>query len=104
MGSVTAEFDDGFERLRLHMLARQFPELVRAAGEVAFAAEDDEDRLIGATWSMENGLFSKASESGFKLYLMELLDIFIRYRAQSNYVPRKKGIVNRPGFRGGCLV
>lgn len=95
----SGEFDENFESMRLRKLASQFPELVESAGEVTFVA-DEEDRLIGARWSMEVDLYAQANESGFRLLLMELLDAFIRYRGQCNQLPRKKGIVC---FGGGYI-
>lgn len=82
-----------FELLRLDMLARQFPDIVQGCGRVVFFAEDDEARLSYASWRTEGGLFERASEAGFKLYLMELLDGFIQYRAQIGQANRKQGIV-----------
>ena len=83
------EFDPDFESLRLGMLLRQFPEHADGRCEVRFAA-DDEARLSHASWSTEGDWFVRA---GFKLYLMELLDSLIQYRAQCGQSCWKKGIV-----------
>ena len=82
-----------FELLRLDMLARQFPGIVQGCGQVVFAAEDDEARLSHASWRTEGDLFERASETGFKQYLMELIDCFIQYRAQIGQAKRKNGVV-----------
>lgn len=46
-------FDQAFEAARLAMLAKQYPEIVKANGEVGFCAEDKEDRLSGTSWTLE---------------------------------------------------
>lgn len=88
-----SNFDQNFESTRLGMLAQQHPDIVKTTGEVVFCAEEDEDRLSGASWTFENDVFDQASESGFKLHLMELLDSFIQYRGQCNELPKKEGVV-----------
>lgn len=92
MDSLQSKFDPGFESRRLGMLVRQFPELADGRCEVRFAA-DDEARLSHASWSTDVAWFVEAGESGFKLYLMELLDSLIQYRAQCGQSCWKKGIV-----------
>lgn len=91
-----------FELLRLDMLARQFSGIVQGCGQVVFAAEDDEARLSHASWRTEGDLFERASETGFKQYLMELIDCFIQYRAQTGQAKQKNGVV-RIG-RGSLVV
>ena len=86
-------FDQDFEATRLTMLAKQYPEIVKATGEVIFCAEDNEDRLSGTRWTVEDGIFEQATESGFKVHLIELLDNFIEYRGQCNELPKKEGVV-----------
>lgn len=93
-----SHFDQNFEATRLSMLAKQHPDIVRVAGEVVFHAQDDEDRLSGTSWTLEDDIFDQVTESGFKLHLLELLDIFIQYRGQCNELPKKSGVVR---FRGG---
>jgi hypothetical protein len=93
-------YDDEFEQTRLSMLAKQHPNIVHSKGEVVFNA-DDENRLSGASWKLEEEIFDQVSDSGFKLHLMELLDIFIAYRGQCDESPRKEGIVR---FSGGGMT
>jgi len=93
MKGFNSDTGNEFELLRLGMLARQFPDIAQGCGQVIFAAENDEARLSHASWSTEGDLFERASETGFKLYLMELLDGFIQYRAQIGQANRKQGIV-----------
>lgn len=95
-----AEYDDNFEQTRLTMLAKQHPNIVCSEGQVWFEADSD-DRLSGASWRLEDRVFDQATESGFKLQLMELLDIFISYRAQCSESPRKQGIVR---FNDGVIT
>lgn len=93
MDKAGVEFDEGFEVQRLSMLSQQFPEIAEGRGKVAFYADDDETRLSHASWSTDVAWFALASDSGFKTYLLELLDSFIRYRAQYRHLPWKSGIV-----------
>src|SRR5699024_4132223 len=90
-------FDQNFEATRLTMLAKQYPEIVKATGEVIFCAEDNEDRLSGTRWKVEDSIFEQATESGFKVHLIELLDNFIVYRGGWNELPKKEG-VDRIGY------
>ncbi|WP_417533008.1 hypothetical protein [Marinobacterium stanieri] len=86
-------FDQDFEATRLTMLAKQYPDVVKSNGKVVFYAEDNEDRLSGTRWTVEDDIFEQATESGFKEHLIELLDNFIEYRGQFNELPKKEGIV-----------
>ncbi|AJY50443.1 hypothetical protein [Halomonas sp. KO116] len=95
-----SSFDQDFESTRLGMLAQQHPDIVNTTGEVIFCAEENEDRLSGASWTLEDDVFEQISESGFKLHLMELLDNFVQYRGQCNELPKKEGVVR---FSGGEL-
>lgn len=89
-----SNFDKFFEAKRLAMLAKQYPEIVKANGKVLFCAEDNEDRLNISRWKVEDDIFEQATESGFKVHLIELLDNFIEYRGQCNEQPRKEGVVS----------
>lgn len=82
------------------MLAKQYPEVVKANGKVVFCAEDNEARLSGTRWTVEDEIFEKATESGFKVHLIELLDNFIQYRDQCSALPKKEGVVR---YGGGGL-
>lgn len=95
-----SNFDENFENTRLAMLTKQYPEIVKADGEVVFCAEGDENRLSGTRWKIEDEIFAQATESGFKVHLIELLDNFIEYRGQCNKQPKKEGVVR---FGGGDL-
>lgn len=88
-----SNFDTNFEATRLAMLAKQHSEIVKVTGEVVFRAEDDEDRLSGTSWTLEESVFDQVTESGFKSHLIELLDVFIAHRGQCNELPKKEGIV-----------
>ncbi|WP_412852487.1 hypothetical protein [Ectothiorhodospira shaposhnikovii] len=68
--------------------------------EQLLRAEDDEDRLSGTSWTLEEDIFDQVTESGFKLHLIELLDDFIAHRGQCNELPKKEGIVR---FGDGVL-
>jgi len=88
-----SNFDQNFEAVRLAMLAKQYPDIVKTAGEVIFCAENGEDRLSGTSWTLDDDIFDQVEESDFKLHLLELLDAFIEYRGQCNVLPKKEGIV-----------
>lgn len=94
MDKAGVEFDEGFEAQRLSMLSQQFPEMAEGRGKIAFYAEDDEARLSHASWETEGGLLAAAGKSGFKLYLMELLDTLIQYRAQCGRSRWNEGILH----------
>lgn len=87
------DFDRNFESTRLSMLAKQYPEIVKMRGKVVFNAEDNEDRLSGTRWKLGDDTFDQISESGFKIHLIEIIDLFISYRGQCNETPNKEGIV-----------
>lgn len=95
-----SNFDKNFETVRLAMLAEQHPDIVKVAGEVIFRAENDEDRLSGTSWTLEDDIFEQITDTGFKLHLIELLDDFIEYRGQCNELPKNEGVVR---FGGGNL-
>jgi len=93
-------FDKEFEQTRLTMLARQHPDIVQGSGEVVFNA-DDEGRLSGTSWTLEDDIFEQVRESGFKSHLIELLDNFMEYRKLHNESPRREGVVR---FGDGALM
>ncbi|HDV5542290.1 TPA: hypothetical protein RI780_003536 [Vibrio cholerae] len=88
-----SNFDQNFETNRLAMLAKQYPEIMKANGEVVFCAERDEDRLSGTSWTLEDDVFDQVSASGFKLHLIELIDTFIEYRGKYDQLSHREGIV-----------
>lgn len=85
-------YDKDFEQTRLSMLAEQHRDIVGSKGEVVFYA-DDENRLSGTSWTLEDEIFDQISASGFKIQLMELLDSFLVYRAECQQFPCNEGIV-----------
>ncbi|AMQ90547.1 hypothetical protein [Marinobacter sp. LQ44] len=85
-------YDGDFEQTRLSMLAEQHRDIFGSKGEVVFCA-DDENRLSGTSWTLEDETFDQISGSGFKIQLMELLDGFLVYRAECDQCPRNEGIV-----------
>lgn len=93
-------FDPNFESTRLRMLAQQHPEIVKVKGQIIFNAEEDEDRLSGTSWKLEEEIFDKITDSGFKIHIIELIDNFIEYRGQHKETPRKEGIIH---FGDGLL-
>lgn len=86
-------YDQSFESIRLNMLAQQHFEIVKIEGQLFFHADENEDRFSHGTWTLDENISAQAADSGFKLNLIELLDIFIIYRGQNNELPNKVGIV-----------
>jgi hypothetical protein len=81
-----------FEKDRLTMLARQYPEIVKTSRKVIFCGE--EDCCLSITrWKTEDETFEQAKESGFKIHLIELIGNFIEYRKQCNEHPNNEGEV-----------
>jgi hypothetical protein len=54
---IMPNFDPNFESTRLAMLSKQHPDIVKVSGEGVFRAEDDEDRLSGTSWTLEDEIF-----------------------------------------------
>lgn len=94
-------YDPTFESIRLNMLAQQHFEIVKVDGQLFFHADEKEDQFSHGTWTLDEDIEVQAAESGFKLHLIELLDILIMYRGQNNELPNKVGIVR---FGDGVLT
>ena len=95
------DYDPGFEQLRLTILSRQYPDIVIHKARVIFFAEDNEDRISWSRWFLEDGrVGALCIETGFKIDLMNLLDIFIQYRGRCNQKPKRAGVVE---FSGGTI-
>ncbi|THK40629.1 hypothetical protein E8Q33_12240 [Methylophaga sp. SB9B] len=88
-----SNFDPKFEITRLNMLAKQHFEIVKVDGQLFFHADENEDHFSHGTWTLDEDIEVQASDSGFKLHLIELLNIFIMYRGENNNLPKKMGIV-----------
>ena len=96
------DYDPDFEQMRLTMLARQYPDIVTHKVRVIFFAEDNEDRIFWSRWFLKDEkIGALCSESGFKIELMNLLDIFIQYRGQCDRLPKNAGVVE---FTGGAVT
>lgn len=89
-----SDFDPNFERIRLAMLASQYPEIVKKAGEVIFWSENIEHGLSLTRWKTEEYIYKKANKSGFKVHLIELLSNFTEYRRLCNELPNNEGTVS----------
>lgn len=88
-----SSFDPNFESIRLNMLAQQYKELLEIEGKVTFCAAEEEDCISVTTWTLEEDKCEQVRDSGIKIELIELLDIFIMYRSQCNQLPKREGIV-----------
>ena len=88
-----SDFDAGYERFRLNLLASQFPFVCQTKGEVVFLSEEVSDGAYASTWAFEADIFGLIRESGFKTRLLALLDALILYRSSHGVEPYKEGIV-----------
>ncbi|MCE0734609.1 hypothetical protein LWH48_17775 [Halomonas sp. G15] len=85
-------YDPDFDQYRLDQLASTHLSDRLAIGDIAFFADDD-GRLGKATWRLNDNAYKTLNDSGFKHYLMELLDSLIIYRKQHNKPNSSQGII-----------
>ncbi|HHQ69538.1 MAG TPA: hypothetical protein ENM98_04440 [Halothiobacillaceae bacterium] len=74
-------------------MAEQYLANNRAAGEVFFLSDSDDNRLDHARWKFEEADYESLNDSGFKKHLMELLDILLVYRAKHDKPNASQGVV-----------
>ncbi|WP_341938243.1 hypothetical protein [Marinimicrobium sp. C2-29] len=75
-------YDANFDKARLGQLSEQYLTNSAAEGRVLFLSDSDDNRLDHARWQVDDVVYDDFSKSGFKMHLMELLDILLVYRAQ----------------------
>ena len=90
-------YDANFDQTRLNHLAEQYLADNRAKGEVFFLSDSDDNRIDHARWRFEEADHDSLKDSGFKLHLMELLDILLVYRAEHNKPNASQGVVKVRG-------
>lgn len=86
-------FDPEFENIRLNKLTKQCLSDMEISGEVFFGALGKENRLDFATWFFDNPSQEKIDSSGYKDFLMHLLDCLIIYRSSYAQEYSRDGIV-----------
>jgi len=89
--------DTSFDQARLDQLAGQYLKNSNITGRVLFCSESEDNQIDYATWQFEDKDQTALKGSGFKLHLMELLNILLVYRAQQNQLNTSQGMVNVDG-------
>lgn len=87
-------YDPDFDQTRLDQLAGQFLEGSSAEGMVIFFSDSEDNRLDLSTWRIEEEDKARFKESGFKVYLLELLDSLLVYRARHNQPNASQGVIH----------
>jgi hypothetical protein len=90
-------YDTSFDQARLDQLAGQHLKNSNITGRVLFCSESEYNQIDYATWQFEDKDQTVLKGSGFKLHLMELLNILLVYRAQHNQLNTSQGVVNVDG-------
>lgn len=86
-------FDPEFESMRLNQLTNQFLSGMEISGEVFFGALGKENRLDFATFFFGEPSQEKVVSSGYKDFLISLLDCLIIYRSNHGQEFSRDGIV-----------
>lgn len=87
-------YDPSFDQFRLDQLADQCLSGNSGEGMVIFLSDSDDNRLDVTSWWFEDeDAKAKLMKSEFKLYLVELLDNLLVYRAQHNQPYASQGVV-----------
>lgn len=86
-------FDPEFESMRLNQLTKQCLSDMEISGEVFFGALGKENRLDFSTFFFDEPSQEKIDSSGYKDFLMRLLDCLIIYRSSHDQEFSRDGIV-----------
>lgn len=86
-------FDVSFEQSRLNLLTEQCLAGINISGEVIFGALEQENRHDFSNWYFSEHNEEVINTSGFKHYLIHLLDDLIIYRTAHNQELSRCGIV-----------
>lgn len=86
--------EQSFDQYRLTQLTEQLLSETSISGDILFFADEEEDRISGATWRFNEDDQELLKGSDFKFMLMELLDILIQYRASLGNTDTLNGIVH----------
>ena len=88
-------YDSTFDQTRLDQLAAQCLATNTCEGKVIFLSDSDDNRLDVASWRFEDeDGKARLMKTEFKLYLMELLDSLLIYRARHGQLNASQGVVN----------
>lgn len=86
-------FDTNYESIRLNQLSKQCLSDANITGEIYFGAINGENRLDFASWFFNDVAQEKINESGYKDFLLSLLDSLIIYRSNHEQEFSRAGIV-----------
>lgn len=86
-------YDADVDTQRLSQLAEQFIPDNPVEGRVLFLSNHEGDYLEHARWQIDDATYETFNASGFKLHLMELINILIIYRTQCQQPNSNQGIV-----------
>ncbi len=87
-------YDPSFDQSRIDQLAAQCLESNVGEGKVIFLSDSEDNRLDVASWRFEDEQAKdKLMKSDFKVYLMNLLDSLLVYRAQHGQPNATQGVV-----------
>lgn len=86
-------FDADYEQKRLNMLTEQCLAGTDISGEVIFGALEQENRHDFSTWNFNDRGEETINSSGFKHYLVHLLDNLMIYRSNHNQELSRCGVV-----------
>jgi len=83
-----------FAENRLNQLTDQLLSETSVTGSIVFFADEEAGGISGATWRFDEEDHTFLKESGYKLLLMELLDILIQHRASEGDADTLCGLVH----------
>ncbi len=86
-------FDVGFEQSRLNLLTEQCLAGTDISGEVIFGALEEENRHDFSNWNFSEFNEEAINASGFKHYLVHLLDDLIVYRTNHKQELSRCGVL-----------
>jgi hypothetical protein len=85
--------DENFDQTSLDRLATQYLTKNTTEGRVLFLSDSKDNRIDHARLQLADADHDVLKGSGFKLHLMELLDILLIYRAQHCQPDSSRGVV-----------
>lgn len=86
-------FDADYENIRLNQLSKQCLSDLKITGEIYFGSITEENRLDFASWFFSDSEQEKIDSSGYKDFLLNLLDSLIIYRSSHEQKFSRAGIV-----------
>lgn len=94
-------YDADFDQTRLDQLSKQYLVDSKAEGSVFFMSDSSDNRLDHARWQLEDADHDALKSCGFKMQLMELLDILLVYRTAHDQPNASQGVIRIQGNKLG---